>query len=183
MTEDDEHLVELCREQLPYRTDAFEGLVRRYEPMVLRSCAQYLRDPEEAQEATQDIFLRVFQALGRFEGRSSFRTWLFRIVRNACSTRRTRMIERGRKEASYVQELKELEGSRGFTGTAAIDQEARVSEVFAELSEDDRESLTLRFIAELSLEEIAETLDIGLSAAKMRVYRATERFRQIYRKK
>jgi len=92
------------------------------------------------------------------------------------------MLERGRKEAAYVQEMKELYESRGLTRSAAIDQEARVSEVLAGLSEDDRESLTLRFIAELSLEEVAETLDIGLSAAKMRVYRAAERFRQIYEK-
>lgn len=181
--EDDAHLIRLCQEQLPYRTDAFAALVRRYEPLVLRSCTQYLRDREEAKEATQDIFLRVFQALGRFEGRSSFRTWLFRIVRNTCNTRRTRMLERGRKEAAYVQEMKELDESRGLPKSTVIDQEARVSEVLAELSEDNRELLTLRFIAELSLEEIAETLDIGLSAAKMRLYRAAERFRQIYEKK
>jgi RNA polymerase sigma-70 factor, ECF subfamily len=178
--EGDEHLVELCRRQLPYVTEAFETLVRRYEPLVFRTCRQYLGNREEAEEASQEIFLRVFRALPRFERRASFRTWLFRVVHNLCTTQRARIAERTRREAAYAREIQGEERASFSAGRGTGTVGRRISQALEQVSEDDRQILILRYVSELSLEEMAETLAITLSAAKMRLYRAVERFRQVY---
>jgi RNA polymerase sigma-70 factor (ECF subfamily) len=187
----DEELVRRCRAEVPYGTVAFEILVRRYEPSVLRTCWHYLRDSAEAQEASQDVFVRVFRGLQRFEGRSSLRTWLFRIVRNVCVTRRMSRNERGTRELVYVQEatrqadVAREEAARDDPphrrdGNALAASPGRAGAAVATLSRLDREILVLRFVSDLQLEGIAEMLDLSLSAAKMRLYRGLERFRCAY---
>jgi len=187
----DEELVRRCRAEVPYGTSAFEILVRRYEPSVLRTCWHYLRDPAEAQEASQDVFIRVFRGLQRFEGRSSLRTWLFRIVRNVCVTRRMSRNERDNRELVYVQEVsRQADVARAEAARADIPHPrdnddltastGRAAAAAATLSRSDREILVLRFVSDLQLEEIAEMLDLSLSAAKMRLYRGLERFRSAY---
>ena len=78
-------LVEMCRRG---DTQAFERLVGLHERMVYNLAARLLGDAEEARDLSQDVFLQVYRTLGRFEGRSSLRTWIFRIVVNQCRNRR-----------------------------------------------------------------------------------------------
>jgi RNA polymerase sigma-70 factor (ECF subfamily) len=183
----DAGLVELCQIQLPYSTEAFEVLVRRHEPQVFRTCWRYLGDAQEAEEASQDAFVRVFRGLARFEWRSSFRTWLFRIVHNVCVTRRRRRATHVAREAAYLEHTRgeiELEGSFE-SGTAHAGEDfapGAVREAVERLSEADRQVLVLRFVSDLQLEEIAEVLELALSATKMRLYRAMERFQRAYRR-
>lgn len=174
----DEQLAARCRAELPYRTAAFEQLVRRYEPVVYRTCQQYLGNDHDAEEVSQDVFLKVFHGLPRFEGRSALRTWLFRIVQNECATRyrqrqsRRRMLEQF--QASHAAEPRPATGApapRELTGL--------VGQVMDRLSDTDRTVLVLRHVAELPLQDVADALDISLSAAKMRLYRAEERFRKL----
>ncbi len=176
----DDQLVARARRELPYNTRAFEILARRYEPKVFEACVRYLGSDQDAQEVSQDVFMRVFHGLRRFEGRSTFRTWLYRIVRNECATRyRKRKLRRERMDAVRVRLSAEeprsvpaLEIELGWTGP--------VGTALERLSEQDREVLILRHVGELALQEIADTLDVGLSATKMRLYRAEERFRIEY---
>ena len=102
---DDTQLVKVCQAELPHVMDAFEELVRRYESLVFHSCRHSLGNTADAEEVSQDIFLRIFHALPRFEGRSSFRTWLFRIVHNCCMTKRSKLVERAKQKEAYIQAL------------------------------------------------------------------------------
>ncbi len=178
----DAALVDRARRELPYNTTSYERLVRRYEPFVYRTCLSYLRSEQDAEEVSQDVFLKVFHALPKFEGRSAFRTWLYRIVRNECASqhRRRKRIER-RREA--VEHYLSTEGPALWTPAEAGEDalSGPMGEGLGQLSEQDREMLILRHIAGLAIQEIAETLAIGLSAAKMRLYRAEERLRDAYR--
>ncbi len=176
----DDLLVAQAQRELPYNTTAFEALVRRHEPLVFEACIRYLGNEQDAQEVSQDIFMRVFHGLGKFEGRASFRSWLFRIARNECASRYRRWKQWDERRAAIRNQLID-DGltsvpapafHEGWTGP--------VGETLSRLSEQDREILILRHIAELALQEIADTLDIGLSATKMRLYRAEERFRTEY---
>ncbi len=79
------HLVERCRSG---DGQAFARLVALHEGMVFNLAARLLGDAEEARDAAQEVFLQVYRQLGRFEGRSALRTWIYRIVVNHCRNRR-----------------------------------------------------------------------------------------------
>lgn len=170
----DEEVARLCTEQLPYITSAFEEILRRYEPVVLRTCHRYLGGLQEAEEACQDVFLRILNKISQFEGRSTLRTWLYRIVFNVCSSRRKKLQTRSHREVTGG-ELRQKTASNGSMATNLL-----VGHVLGQLSPGDKEILLLRFDDDLSLEEIAQVMRLGLSATKMRLYRSMQRFKRIY---
>lgn len=171
---DDLALVEACRRGRGEATRAFSELVRRYEPRVYRTCLRMLRDPADAEDVCQDIFVRVFRKLHSFEGRSRFSTWLFSIARNECLSALKKRADRATESFD--------ESSRGAAQGSEpgvdirYEQQDLLEKTLANLSPEDREVLTLRFVAELQIDEIAVLAEISLSAAKMRLYRAMERF-------
>jgi RNA polymerase sigma-70 factor (ECF subfamily) len=178
----DSQLAARCKTQLPYDTTAFEVLLRRYEPLVYRTCRRYLRHDQDAEDACQDALLRVFHALPRFEQRSSFRTWLFRIVANVCATRWEKRKRRAADHAEFVADAKERPTGGREPQPGDFDELTGViGEGLEMLGPDDRQILILRYISGLSFDELAAALDIGLSAAKMRLYRAEQRLRATYR--
>src|SRR5437867_2200839 len=81
---DDEHLVAALRRG---DEDAFMALVERYGPLMLRVASTYVRTPAVAEEVVQETWLAVLEGIDRFEGRSSLKTWLFRILANRAKTR------------------------------------------------------------------------------------------------
>lgn len=176
--ETDDDLVAVCQKELPYVTDAYERLVRRYEPVVFRTCSRYLKNDQEAEEASQDVFMRVFFNIAKFQGRSSFKTWLFRLTANICATRYKSLRLRQTQLRDYATEISENDG----TGEPAADpfdlNDGPMALALDALNSRDREILILRHVSDLSFEEISSTLEIGLSAAKMRLYRAEQNLRQ-----
>ena len=179
MDTSDEELVERCVEEIPYVTRSFEQLMRRYEATVYRSCLRYLGDSHEAEEASQDAFIRVFHGLKGFAGRSAFRTWLYRIVKNVCATRYQKMQKEAERKAAFLQQAREDEQST-YTTQMVEGLAGPIGDALARLSADDREIITLRHVSELSVPELAEVLGTKLSATKMRLSRAEKRFREAY---
>jgi RNA polymerase sigma-70 factor (ECF subfamily) len=174
----DTQLVELCQTQLPYDTTAFEVLLRRYEPLVYRTCRRYLGHDQDAEDACQDALLRVFHALPRFERRSAFRTWLFRVVANVCATRWEKRKRWLTDQAEYLAAVQEQPTAREVPQPEHLDEVTGViGEGLEMLGPDDRQVLILRHVTGLSFDELAATFEIGLSAAKMRLYRAEQRLR------
>ena len=174
----DEALVSRCRVEAPYVATAVEGLVRRYELVVYRSCVTYLKDPMEAEEATQDVFVRVFFNIGKFEGRSSFKTWLFRIVANTCASRYRALRRMEDRDRVYAQ-IAELSAEQEPSASRLDLDGGPMSDALDTLSATDREILVLRHVSELSFQEISEALRLSLSASKMRLYRAESRLRVV----
>ncbi len=172
-------LLALCCQQLPQETRAFEVLVRRIQPQIYRHALRYLQQPEDAWEVTQEVLLRLFRNLHRFEGRSRFNTWLYRIVENQCHS----FVEaRSRRTLSdHVSALIQIHEETHRSPQEEEQEDTHcVTLALTSLPAASREVLHLRFVAEQSLEEIAQTLDIGLSATKMRLYRALESLRTAY---
>lgn len=182
METSDEQLIAEISAEHPYGTLAFEQLLRRYEPMVYRTCLRYLGNAQDAEETTQDAFLRVFHGASKFSGRSTFKTWLYRIVANACATRYQKIRKRSERQSAYEQHYVE----NWDPNAAESDQrdghqlEGPVADALERLSDKDREIVSLRHVSDLSVPEIAEVLDLKLSATKMRLSRAEKRFRDIY---
>jgi|TARA_B100000965_G_scaffold406041_1_gene442837 RNA polymerase sigma-70 factor (ECF subfamily) len=175
----DDELVARCKAELPYNVNAYRELLRRHEPLVYRSCLKMLGSVQDAEEACQDSFLQVFHKISQFEGRSAFKTWLYRIVYNRCIETRRKDARRNQYHAKLKEEVENEELANSNTDSHN-EITGRVHEVIAKMNGEERRLVTLRYISGLSIQEISDVLEIGLSATKMRLYRAQERFKEIY---
>ena len=168
----DTALVQQAQTELPYGTRAFEELLKRHENLLYRVCLRILNNEADANDVSQEVMVKVYKALPRFEGRSTFKTWLIQIARNTCFTMQSKL--KRKREFQDMLENEQSEEPQAKISTDAFDVET----ILGDLNERDREVLVMRYIAELQFDEIAEVCDISLSAAKMRVYRATEALKQ-----
>jgi RNA polymerase sigma-70 factor (ECF subfamily) len=174
--------------------DAFRVLVERYQERAFRLALRVLRDEEQARDAVQDAFLKVYGALDRFEGRSGFYTWLYRVVFNRCLDlqRRERARpalhasaaseESGGEEAMLGEGAEEGVGASRFASPESrrSDSELRVLLVDAveALPDDARQTFLLREVDGLSYSEIAEVLDVPKGTVMSRLHYARKRLRE-----
>lgn len=153
---------------------AFQGLYDRYFTKVFAIARGVLLDAEEANDAVQEIFTLVYRNLHRFDRRSKFSTWLFRIAVN-------RSIQHSRrlKWRKFQDPLSEAVETTAEEAPERF-EDHRVSQAMGKIHPQDRAILTLFYWDELSLQEIAESLGCSPNAAKTRLFRARERFKSQY---
>jgi len=169
--------------------DACEALVRAHAGAMRALAVRILGAEPEADDAVQEAFLSAFQALERFEGRSSLSTWLHRITANAALMR---LRARRGQEMASVEELMPEFTSQGAWPEAVqawpepgqdpvLREElcGQVRECIAKLPEKHRIPLLMRDIEGLGNGEIARRLDISINAAKIRVHRARQAVRTL----
>lgn len=153
---------------------AFETLYARYYAKVFNLARGILIDPEEAADATQEIFALVYRNLIKFNRQSKFSTWLFRI-----SVNRAIQESRKRRFRNRTVELDQA-AEQAAPPQGGDEPDPRVQLALEKLAPQDRAIISLFYWQELSLQEIADSMDINLNAAKTRLYRARERFRQYF---
>ena len=176
----DAELVEAARSAREGDLRAFEGLVKRHQDHVVTNCRYLTRSPDDAPDLAQEVFLKAYFGLARFEGRASFRSWIQRIKLNHCLNYLRK--DKGREfldvDDEVTQTMPEMsvlpEGEK--VAKRLGDQQA-IQRVLDGLPDTLRVPLLLCDLDGLSYAEIAEELDIGLSATKMRIKRAREEFR------
>ncbi|HJU65963.1 MAG TPA: RNA polymerase sigma factor [Gemmatimonadaceae bacterium] len=153
---------------------AYAVLVARYRDRYARFALHMLGNREDAEEALQDAFVRAYRALPRCEDPERFASWLFRILVNRC---RTAGARRGRRERSVLLDDEAVaRASRDHPAENAAWRE-EIDRALAQLPAEQREAFLLKYVEELSYEEMAEMTGAGISALKMRVKRACERLR------
>ena len=151
-------------------------LVRAYEKMVYSVVYRMLGDPEDAKDAAQETFLKVFESLPYFRGESKLSTWIYRIALNECTAR-------SKRRAVQMQEgmaIGDIPDSRP-SALEAIEKEERdrlVRSAIAQLPEKYRAVIVLRYFEELSYEEMAEVLLLPVGTVKARLFRAREMLRK-----
>ena len=173
----DEQLIALCGQRFVSRRP-LEMLMKRYQREIHIACLRYLRHPHDAEDALQEVLIRIHRYLHRFEGRSSFRTWVHRITQNQChslAAKKARQEKLTELALWYHDELNE-----SVDLDVATDNQVLVEQALMGLSKRDRELLKLRFYQDKSLDEIAGALGVRVGAAKMRLYRALARLRLAY---
>lgn len=156
---------------------AFQLLYEKYYDRVFAIARGILLDNEEAADSVQEIFTLVYKNLARFDRRSKFSTWLFRIAVNR-SIQQSRKLKFKKKQSefdNYVETIPDRDAPNE-------DNDPRVTETMTVLHPNDRAILTLFYWDELSLQEIADSLGCSANAAKTRLFRARERFKEIYEK-
>ncbi len=161
-------------------TQAFAVLVDRYKHMVFTLAAKVLNNKEEAEEVSQDVFLKVYQSLPTFKGDSKFSTWLYRIAYNR-SLDYLKKKGRGFKTTSIdayrEHNISSLENAIDML--EANDRKVAIKKAMNELAEDDAVVLTLHYFEELSLKEIAEVMGIAADTVKVRLFRSRKRLAKL----
>jgi RNA polymerase sigma factor (sigma-70 family) len=166
MTNDPEYL--LIDRILAGETTVFAGLVDRYKSYVFTIAFKVLQVRPEAEEAAQDVFIKAFQGLKGFNKQSKFSTWLYRIAFNTAITYK-------RKHKVQLQSIEHSTLQHGHEGEGALEKTDRVKYLhlaLSKLNEADRIALTLFYLNELSLEEIASITGMQANTIKVRVHRA-----------
>jgi len=179
-TPSDQELVQRIREGPADDVRAFETLVRRYERRVLTNCRFLSGSPTDAPDLAQEVFVKAYFGLERFEGRSSLRTWLERIKANHCinwvKKKRPSFLD---VDAPMTQAELKVE-PEAEAELDAQDERERIQRVLNQLSDSLRIPLLLRDMDGFSYDDIASNLGLGLSAVKMRIKRGREEFRRLY---
>ncbi len=181
---------EAIRRVLAGEADAFRTLVERYQGRIHRLALRVLRDEEAAKDATQDAFVKAYGALSKFQGRSSFYTWLYRLAMNQCLDVRRRDKSAGQvewTEGGAVERetaepaVPEVDGV-SFGPAASVMRKqlrSRISEAIAALPDGARETLVLREVDGLSYAEIAEALSIPKGTVMSRLHYARQKLRDL----
>ncbi|TGV00422.1 RNA polymerase sigma factor [Flavivirga rizhaonensis] len=158
----------------------FEILYDRYARLVYNKCLGFAKDEDEAQDLTQDIFLKLFVKLGSFKEKSKFSTWLYAFTYNHCVNYVTRdtakKLEKQSVDYKDIENLSEDDNDYSF-----LDMKVDKLKVALELiSPDEKMILLLKYQDFLSIKEIESVLEIGESAVKMRIKRAKDKLITVY---
>ena len=181
----DPALVKACQRG---EAGALDALIRATYADVYALCRRMLADPDEAADATQEVFVRVMRSVLGFRGESSFGTWLHRVTVNVCLTalrrrsraRATGMVAGGTPFALPGDEI-EFASTAGSPSELAetADLVARSEAALAALPEDARAVVVLRDLEGLSTREVAELLGVTETVVKVRLHRAHARLRAL----
>ena len=160
-------------------SDAFRELVEQHSRSAFRLAYRLTRNEQDAEDVVQEGFLRAYRHLGRFEARSHFGTWLYRIVANcAVEHVRTRLSRQTRAPMDPIDNLTPASESPGPDRLAeSSNVRERVDAALDGLSPLERAAFTLRHDEGRSIDEIGHTLGLGKSAAKHAVFRAVKKLR------
>jgi RNA polymerase sigma factor (sigma-70 family) len=158
---------------------AYEELVRMYQQLAVRTAYVITGQATEAQDATQEAFVKAYYALSRFRAGAPFRPWLLRIVANEAINRRNAVRRQGRL-ALRVAESRSSDDAAPSPEAAALGHELRTELVAAmnRLRPEDRLVVAYRFFFDLSEAEMAEALGCRRGTVKSRLSRALDRLRR-----
>ncbi len=161
-------------------TACFAIIYDRYAPLVYQKCYGFTKNTSEAQDLTQDIFLKLFIGLKSFKGKSKFSTWLYALTYNFCVNYVTRDKNKQiQKDKVPVEEadnlLVEIDDSVFLNFSVS-----KLEQALEMIPTEDKLILLLKYQDELPIKEIIQILHIGESAAKMRIKRAKARLVKIY---
>lgn len=155
---------------------AFVALVDRFQDRVWRVCYRLMGNADDASDAAQEVFVRLFMQRSQFEGRSKYSTWMHGIAIRTCL-----MLRRGLgRRRKHERKAQELEAERQTRGTPANRPENSLdlAQMLDTLDEADRALLILKYAEGRSYEELSAMFDLSVSACKMRIKRARERLQK-----
>jgi RNA polymerase sigma factor (sigma-70 family) len=164
---------------LTQNVNYFNLLYDRYTNKVYAKCISMLRESEQAEDATQEIFVKILLNLSKFNARSKFSTWLYSITYNFCID----IIRKGKKEiiVSLEDHTKvDIEDNGAYDAEIMETNVFRLKEILNLMNVEDKSILLMKYQDDMSIKEICDVIDKTESAVKMKILRAKERFMKIY---
>lgn len=160
----------------------FEILYDRYEKLVYNKCRGFSRSDDEAEDLTQDIFLKLFVKLKTFKGKSKFSTWLYAFTYNHCvnyvNRNTAKKIEKQSVDAENLKsEYYNPEEDERVIRNLKVE---KLKVALEKISAEEKMILLLKYQDSLSIKDLTKVLDIGESAVKMRLKRAKEKLVNVY---
>lgn len=163
-------------------TRAFGTLVERYQRRVIGVAMAVVHNQEDALELAQETFVRAFQSVGKFESRSSFSTWLYRIAANIAIDFRRRERRhptmRGEEAENEILRLPSKLGD-SFKEAQRSEMSRRIRDALAELTQEHRAAILLREVEGLSYDEISEVMQCPRGTVMSRLHYARNHLREI----
>ncbi|WP_010662175.1 RNA polymerase sigma factor [Marinilabilia salmonicolor] len=157
------------------RTEAFSVLVDRYRQKVFQTCMGFLHNGDDAEDLTQEVFVKAWNALSSFDGRAAFSTWLYRIAVNKAinKTRKNKLrsftgIIDEVTESGYADEDAEINLMRR-------EQREQIKSAVNRLKSRQKKAFVLFYYQELSLAEVADVLEMSPKATESLIFRARKR--------
>jgi len=189
----DEELVARCKKELPGNTRSYEELVQRHMNRVYHIVYRVVPHKEEAEDITQEVFVKVYHGLKKFEQQSSFSSWLYRIATNSALD----ALDKTKRHSKNIAPLTSQNKTRNQEETndinlpaspaagpeeKVIQRELRecINRVLKKLDREQARLLIMRDFEDLSYDEIARVLQLGLSAVKMRIHRSRLAFQEMF---
>jgi len=175
----DDKLVKLV---LDGETEAFEVLITRYEKQIYGLAYRLTNNKHEAQDLGQEAFIKIYQSLNKYDQERPFFSWMYKVAVNQCYS-----ILRRKKEMETpldsVLEFMPSEKEESFSPELYVLQEEnkeRIRQALNQLPDKYKMALILRFMEEMSYQDIAEAMEISLSAVESRIHRGKKLLHQIY---
>ncbi|MHB8525386.1 MAG: RNA polymerase sigma factor [Candidatus Acidiferrales bacterium] len=181
---------ELVRDAQRGVTVAFEELVRRHQQRVTAVVGGILRRREDIEDVAQQVFLKAYVSIERFDMRSAFSTWLYKIAVNECwdylRKKKVRPLsyeaDLSEEQARHVEQFVSAGGPRDNPSERAELREI-VERLLADLSEEDRVMLVLKEAQGFAVEEIGTMLNLNVNTVKVRLFRARRKLAKTYRRR
>lgn len=160
------------------QVNAYRFIIGRYKNMAYATAYSILRNREEAEDVVQDAFIRAYKALGKFQGKSKFSTWLFRIIYFTALTK-YQAVKYQRVSIPLEEDIEKHASLND--GLIALQEDERtkfLSAAMDQLSAEDRLAVTLYYAEEKSHPEIAALTGWNVSATKVRIHRARKKMKE-----
>jgi len=161
-------------------TNAFSVLVNRYKDLVFSLALKMLKNREEAEEISQDAFIKVYKSLHKFKGDSKFSTWIYKVVYNSCLDR----LKQYKKNYALVpidefneNQVKTLDNA--FDALVSQDRKNAIQACLNKLPSEDSFLLTLYYFEEQSLEEISKIVGLTANNVKVKLFRSRKKLATI----
>lgn len=160
----------------------FTLLYQKYKEPIFSYIYYLSTNHAEAEEICQDVFLKVYLNIDKFEGRSSFKTWIYRIAKNTfLEFKRKNKREVLTCEASILERENTDDASIPENYLLNMENHHRIQRTLNNMNEKYRSFIVLRDIQNLSYQEISEITDVKINTVKVNIYRARNEFQKIYK--
>ena len=164
-------------------TRAFSDLVDAYKDLVFTLSLRMLGHREEAEEVSQDVFIKVYKSLPSFKGDSKLSTWIYRIAYNTCLDR-IKKIKKKRihVDMGHADRIDYADLDTAFHKMVAVERSQLIEQCLSKLSAEDAGVLTLFYLEEKNLQEIEKATNLPVNTVKVRLFRARKRLASIMEK-
>ena len=158
-------------------SEAFRFLVKAYDTRLRYFVRRFVFDEHRAADLLQEVWLDVFRGLSRLKSNTAFRCWIYQIAHDKAVSQ----TRRERREAEIIDAIVPEESVGSVEEFTRIEQAESVHRALQKLSDDHRAALTLRFLEDMPIGEIAQVLRVPEGTVKSRLYHAKESMRNVLR--